>query len=341
MKTEKSVKRKMSKAAAAAVIFALCAAAAGAGFAIKAVCDYSRYKNALQSLSANDIEIEYNGSENRISANDLISAPDENSIAYKVMLAKNGESEYVLPADSPVGEYDAEMIAELSENMFFKQIELRAKITLQDTTPPEWTKTTQSVTVYTGESIDIQSLFEAEDISGEVTISAQEEINTDKASSKAVKITAADKYGNTADFELNVNVKEKPTANTSYSSSQNNKKGNNSSSSGGNSSSNKSSNNSTKSNNSTSSGSGSTSGGNSSSESTHKHSIGVGNIGKWFNSRSELISYYNSVAEQWNNKWINGLVGNEEYYANCPSGYECWSCGTCGMWSGNFKYTPI
>jgi len=71
---------------------------------------------------------------------------------------------------------------------------------------------------------------------------------------------------------------------------------------------------------------------------THKHTMPTGNIGKWFSSRSELVSYYNSVAEEWNDKWLSGKISNEEYYANCPSGYECWSCSYCGKWTGNFKY---
>lgn len=92
---------------------------------------------------------------------------------------------------------------------------------------------------------------------------------------------------------------------------------------------------------SSSSSSSSGSSGNSSSSGAHQHTMPVGNMGRWFSSRSELVSYYNSVAEEWNDKWLSGKISNEEYYANCPSGYECWSCSYCGKWTGNFKYTPI
>ena len=115
-------------------------------------------------------------------------------------------------------------------------------------------------------------------------------------------------------------------------------------SNGGNGSSNGKSNNSSSGSSSSSSSSGnsgSSSGSGSSSSGSHTHSPSVGNIGKWFSSRSELVSYYNSVAEEWNDKWLSGEISNEEYYANCPSGYECWSCSYCGKWTGNFKYTPI
>lgn len=30
-------------------------------------------------------------------------------------------------------------------------------------------------------------------------------------------------------------------------------------------------------------------------------------------------------------------IADDEYFANCPQGYECWSCGYCGKWTGNFK----
>ena len=32
-----------------------------------------------------------------------------------------------------------------------------------------------------------------------------------------------------------------------------------------------------------------------------------------------------------------GEISDDEYFANCPQGYECWSCGYCGKWTGNFK----
>lgn len=97
---------------------------------------------------------------------------------------------------------------------------------------------------------------------------------------------------------------------------------------------------SSKSGSSSSSSSSSSSNGSSGSTSTgtHKHTMPTGNMGRWFSSRSELVSYYNSVAEEWNDKWLSGKISNEEYYANCPSGYECWSCSYCGKWTGNFKY---
>lgn len=338
---EKDVKYKLSKPKIFAIIAVICIIAVGAGFGIKAIADRQNYNLAKDCITAQNVAVEYTGEENRISINDFISEAKENNITYTAKFADSEADEYTLVKESSVGEYDVKFIVELTGNMFFREIELDAKIILQDTTPPEWTKTTDSVTVLEGESIDIQSLFAAEDLSGEVTISAEGEINTDSAGTEKVKITAQDTYGNTSEYELNVTVDKKPSetsknsgksseSSTLSNSSQGNSKGNNNtSSSGGN----------TKPSSSGASGSSNSS--SDSSSSTHQHSMPIGNIGMWFNSRSELVSYYNSITEDLNNKWINGSISNEEYYANCPSGYECWSCSTCGKWTGNFKYTPI
>lgn len=68
------------------------------------------------------------------------------------------------------------------------------------------------------------------------------------------------------------------------------------------------------------------------------HSIKCGNMGRWFNSKNELVSYYDKQVKYWNDKVDNGEITNEEYYANVPSGYKCWSCSYCGKWTGDFKY---
>lgn len=76
----------------------------------------------------------------------------------------------------------------------------------------------------------------------------------------------------------------------------------------------------------------------SSSSGTHQHSTSVGNMGKWFDSRNNLVSYYQSIVNEWNDKVNSGEISNEEYFSNVPMGYECWSCSGCGKWTGNFKY---
>lgn len=70
----------------------------------------------------------------------------------------------------------------------------------------------------------------------------------------------------------------------------------------------------------------------------NNHSISCGNMGKWFNNRNDIVEYYKSEVNKWNNKIDNDEITYNEYLKNVPSGYECWSCSYCGKWTGNFKY---
>ena len=70
----------------------------------------------------------------------------------------------------------------------------------------------------------------------------------------------------------------------------------------------------------------------------NNHSTSCGDAGIWVASKNEFKTYYENYCEEWNNKWVNDEISNEEYYKNCPYGYECWSCSYCGKWTGNFKY---
>lgn len=69
----------------------------------------------------------------------------------------------------------------------------------------------------------------------------------------------------------------------------------------------------------------------------NNHSMKCGNMGRWFDSKSDVKAYVDSVMKSWADKWKNGEISDDEYFANCPQGYECWSCGYCGKWTGNFK----
>lgn len=71
------------------------------------------------------------------------------------------------------------------------------------------------------------------------------------------------------------------------------------------------------------------------------HSIACGNMGKWFNSRSELINFFNDYGRKIDEQYENGKITYEEYAKKSPYGYECWSCSYCGLWTGNFKYRDI
>ena len=70
----------------------------------------------------------------------------------------------------------------------------------------------------------------------------------------------------------------------------------------------------------------------------YNHSLSCGNTGRWFSSRSEVRAYVNAEMNKWNRLYESGAIGENEYFRNCPSGYECWSCSNCGRWTGNFTY---
>ena len=69
----------------------------------------------------------------------------------------------------------------------------------------------------------------------------------------------------------------------------------------------------------------------------NNHSMKCGNMGRWFDSKSDVKAYVDSVMKSWADKWESGEISDDEYFSNCPQGYECWSCGYCGKWTGNFK----
>ena len=70
----------------------------------------------------------------------------------------------------------------------------------------------------------------------------------------------------------------------------------------------------------------------------NNHSISCGNIGKWFNTKDEIEEYRNNISNKYCQQYENGEITWEEYMKKSPYGYECWSCGYCGKWTGSFKY---
>lgn len=245
----------------------------------------------------------------------------------------------------------------------FKYVDADIEVSCIDTTAPEFTEKVDSITINKGEELDVVSKFNAIDLSGEVKITVDGTIDINTVGTQTVNIFATDESGNVAQTEVNVIVNEPEKnettdnnnnetaskSNSSASTSQKSslKKSTSSSSSvkNSNTGNNKTSSNSNKNNSSSSTTSSASKPNNNGGSATTtsgcasgNHSMPTGNIGKWFNSRNELNSYYLSVGKEWNNKYSNGKITFEELTKNCPEGYECWSCSNCGKWSGNFKY---
>ena len=70
----------------------------------------------------------------------------------------------------------------------------------------------------------------------------------------------------------------------------------------------------------------------------NSHSMPVGNIGKWFDTKNDIQQYVEALSEEWFKKYENGDITYEEYVKNSPYGYECYSCSICGKWTANLKY---
>lgn len=74
----------------------------------------------------------------------------------------------------------------------------------------------------------------------------------------------------------------------------------------------------------------------------NNHGMDVGNSGKWFNSKSEAIAFYEEKINYWDEWWKkadpNDTNADATYYKNCPKGYEIWSCMYCGKWTINLYY---
>ena len=70
----------------------------------------------------------------------------------------------------------------------------------------------------------------------------------------------------------------------------------------------------------------------------NNHSTSCGNMGRWFNNKKEIELYLKEIDNNYSRKYENGEITYKEYVTKVPYGYECWSCGYCGKWTGNFFY---
>ena len=72
----------------------------------------------------------------------------------------------------------------------------------------------------------------------------------------------------------------------------------------------------------------------------NKHGMEVGNSGKWFSTKDEAIATYKAETKKWEEKLKDkeNPISYDEYYKNCPYGYEVWSCMYCDKWTLNYYY---
>lgn len=292
--------------------------------------DNAIYKAMQEQITVSNKTVELQKGEVEISVNDMINLNDLNCTA----LFEN-ESDRLNINAKTVGEQTVKIIVTANNTLLFdKAIELNAKIIIVDTAPPEFTESVDEIKITEGDELDILSKFKAQDLSGKVEITLDGEFDNNKAGEQVLKVIAKDINSNMAEKEVKIIVNEKVvvTAKPTASSNNNNKPSNSNSSrpaSNGGSSSSSNNGGSSSSSSSTPSTNGCANG---------NHSMGVGDIGRWFNSKAELQSYVNGVISEWRTKLVNGTITQEEYNKNAPTGYSGWSCANCGKWTGNFKY---
>ena len=306
------------------------------------IVGYSVQRNTLNLIYTKDINIELDNQAHTISTYDFIG--NENKDKLNAQFDNKSTSTEVM-ADS-VYTADKSITVKYMNGALCKT-QRNVIINVIDTTPPEFSEKIDSITINKGDEIDVVSKFKATDLSGEVEIKADSTVDVNTVGEQLINVSATDKNGNVSKAEVKITViekKEEQTESTKQdrtssknttknkNSATNGNTGNNKTSSNASSSSKPNSNTTPKPNNnggSTTTTSGCANG---------NHSMPTGNIGKWFNSRNEVRNYVETVMDSWETKYATGQITWEEKCANCPQGWECWSCSYCGKWTGNFKY---
>lgn len=302
------------------------------------IVGYSIQRNTLNLIYTKDINIELDNQAHTVSTYDFIGNDSKDKLNARF---DNESTSTEIMADS-VCTADKTITVKYKNGALCKT-QKSVKINIIDTTPPEFTETINSITVNKGEEIDIASKFKATDLSGDVEIKTENTVDVNTVGEQVINVSATDKNGNVNKAEVKITVIEKKEEQAESTTQKSSSKKSTSSSS---TKSNNTGNNKTSSNTSSSSTTSSASKPNNNGGSTTttsscangNHSMPTGNIGKWFNSRNEVENYVISVSNMWEKKYSDGIITWEEKCANCPQGYEAWSCSRCGKWTGNFKY---
>ena len=305
------------------------------------IVGYSIQRNTLNLIYTKDINIELDNQAHTVSTYDFIGNESKDKLNAQF---DNESTSTEIMADS-VCTADKTITVKYKNGALCKT-QKNVKINIIDTTPPEFTETIDSITVNKGEEIDIASKFKATDLSGEVEIKAENTVDVNTVGTQTVNIFATDENGNVAQTKVNIVVNEpennKTTENNknTTASKSNNSVGTSQKSTLSSSEKNNNTGNNTSSNASSSSKPNNNGGGTTTTSgcASGNHSMPTGNIGKWFNSRNEVKNYVETVMDSWETKYATGQITWEEKCANCPQGWECWSCSRCGKWTGNFKY---
>lgn len=172
-----------------------------------AIHDKNIVKTAKENLSVNDITLELQKSDVTVTIDDVLNT---NSVDCTALFSNNAGSVEINAAE--VNEYNEQLTVSLLKPILFnEEIKLDVKISVKDATPPEFTESVEEIRITEGEEINILENFKAEDLSGDVQISATEIDNT-KVGEQTVTITATDKNNNSVTKDVKIIIEAKPEA---------------------------------------------------------------------------------------------------------------------------------
>lgn len=335
-KKKPNKKKKIVVVVCSAVLAVVIAAGAFAGASYAA--EKSRYEEAKLQAGDNIIcekEYELDNEEHELKAEDFISAAEgyESDSPVDTEVQFDDSKGLSFTADE-VKDYSYKIVVTVSDNKIwnsFKAFDLDCRISVVDTTPPEFTDNIEEIKITQGEKLNLSGKFKATDLSGDAVITVDGEVDAEKVGTQTVKVCAADKNGNTAEKEVKITVEAKPEEKTEASSSGSSTAASSSkSTTSSSSSSTKSSSSGSSSSNGKTSSSNKISGASSSSSSTtttsaywcteggSHHAYDVGQIG-WYSSYEEAVSAVD--------KYITVNGGSHAKYTQC----------LCGLWTATIN----
>lgn len=333
-----------SKKAISFLLIAICiiVLAAGIFFSTTYFVEQQRYHQAVERTNhviITEIKYELDNKKHELKISDFISSTTDGFGFNNVDIEQKFSCEQPLVFTADTVKTETFIIkTTIPDNKIWKQfnnIETGVNVSCVDTTPPEWEKSVDKITITQGDSFNIEDYFSAKDLSGAVVITTDKEINSNEIGTQTINVFATDKNNCVADISVAIIVEKKETATAKSTASSSNSKSTTKKETTTKANTSSKSQTSTKNKTTTTKPETTTQ---KPTTTKHDHSGLTGNMGKWFNSRAEVNDYYNSVVNNWNTKAQNGEITMEEYYKNCPMGYECWSCAECGKWTGNLYY---
>lgn len=236
-----------------------------------AIHDNNIIKTAKENLSVNDITLELQKSDVTVTVNDVLNA---NNVDCTALFSNNAGSVEINASE--VNAYNEQLTVSLLKLILFnEEIKLDVKISVKDTTAPEFTESVEEIRITEGEEINILENFKAEDLSGDVQLTASEFDNA-KAGEQTVTVTATDKNNNSASKDVKIIIETKPelvTVNNNSGNTNSGTKSSNKNSSSSSSSKKSSDKSSSSSSSGASSGSSSSSSGSSSSSSDNQPEV--------------------------------------------------------------------